>query len=231
MTYRISAFALMTAIASPAHALTIIDFDAFPFTETSLFEPVYYEDGYTISLVGTSGSIIEPDPGFGGGGLHFDDSGTLLVQEMTLTAPFVFDVFSFELFPSDSKFGYLDGIDFIQVGYENVYLEATTRDGIEYRETFDFFKRNGEVELDGNYRNLARFTIGILSGGSFEYPVDPTEPFCTNDPCSHFDVDNIAVRAVPPSAIPLPTTAGSMIAGLITLLALRRRRLQPSRAA
>ena len=210
--------ALGASFGAPATA-AVIGFDGLPLSNIATDFPTYSEDDFIITFTAVLKGI---DPAFGERGkVHLDDSGTSFVRKLTITAPFAFDVFAFELSPFSSAHGYFETTDFVVVGFENVLLEATSIDGTDMRRSFDFLVQNGTIDLGDDFRRLQSFSIGFTEVPPFLFgAATPDMPGCDNAPCTHFLVDDIVAARSAPAVIPLPATATLGSFGLLVLAGL-----------
>jgi hypothetical protein len=155
---------------------------------------------------------------------HLDDGGTGLASMIafTLSGGGLFNTVSFDL--SSAGFNYHVCPDntlqnCITQTYANVQLTGYRNGSLVASTLFDMSLSNGLISPGSLFRNLDTFIIGF---GPFPFEgtlANGNVAECTDTPCSHYDIDNVTL-----SAVPLPAAGGLMLAALAGIAATTRRR-------
>ena len=200
-------WALMSA--SEADAATM-QFTGIPQLSTS---NVWIEDGIT-----ATGSDPGGDFGFFGyfdtpDTAHMDDGGSVFPQSIVFTMDHTFDAVSFDILPSDNFFCSADGVC---VPFDNISLIGVSN-GVAVAEDSLYMGTEPSTYLFGaGFSNLDSLIIALL------LPDSSLDTMCRNSPCTHLNIDNIALSPIPlPPALILFMSALALMAGLP---AMKRRR-------
>lgn len=216
MRSALSILALAASVAAPslpAQAATMT-FDNL----TDPFATSYLENGITATADGDMGM-------YSSGTLHIDDGGTSAPSTVTFSMAKAFSALSFDLRPIGF---YLSICDDESGGctsptFPNVRVEGFSGAGLVSSLLFDMGAGNTprNVTLGSTFSNLTSMTISIVYPlALLQNPPAGTSAWCDN-PCSHFELDNVTLAPVPlPAGLPLAAS------GLVALgaMALRRRK-------
>ncbi|USG61470.1 VPLPA-CTERM sorting domain-containing protein [Sneathiella marina] len=193
--------------ASAASVMTFTDL-GYEFGGT----PTYVEDGITATTSGLAlGSHHNP------GTAHMDDRATAFASEIVFTMAGRFDAYSFDFFPILGGAGLykcdIGPSNCNTIEYQDVKLSGE-RDGIAVATTlFSSGDLPNTYELGSAFSNLDKFTISLLS--AIEGEIGDKYFGCLSITCTHWDIDNVTLSAVPlPAALPL-FGAGLLVLGLV----------------
>ena len=202
-------FAAFVGFSSAASAVTLT-FDGIP---ANTFVSTYEEAG--VSVHAGSREI-------GGHGmtdsLHLDDSGSPFARALIFSGPHRITVSSFDLIPN-SPTEVCERIGNLNCGkpYDNVVVQGVRDGSVIVDERFYMGDAKNTVALGSLFSDLDSFIIRAI-----RFTNDDPIYYCIDSPCSHFNIDNVAIDKLPPLApVPLPATA-FLIGGAFGLLGATR---------
>ncbi|MEH6474466.1 MAG: VPLPA-CTERM sorting domain-containing protein [Sneathiella sp.] len=188
---------------------SVMTFDGIP-TSIGIGTP-YVEDGITATPSGSIGYHGSPDMA------HMDDTGTGFPEEITFSMAGAFDAVSFDydphrwayyFYPQDTKIEeVLPYVNVALTGERNGSVIATTK--------FQMNDTDSTFLFSSAFENIDRLTIALLKPellGSADNGY-----YDCSYPCSHWNIDNVTL-----SAVPLPASLPLFGAALIGFAALRR---------
>ena len=185
-----------------AHAVTL----TFDDIDYDYLAESYVENGVLVKGNGQLGVYTQ-------GSIYLSDGGTGAPQYLSFTTGGLFDVLSFDLM----SYGFKTAEPF-----ENVLLTAYHPEGPVETKTFQMgpnYLDTSTIVPGPMFTNLTEFVIGFAElppwwDGSTETPAGN---YCYDNPCTDFEVDNVALNFVTPAIVPLPAglvLLASAIAGL-----------------
>ena len=215
-----AALAAATVLSAglPAQAATMT-FDNL----TDPFATSYSENGISATGDGDMGM-------YSTGSVHIDDGGTSAPSQVNFTmAAGAFDAISFDLRPIGSYLALCDDDTGICTNprFPNVRVDGFSGMDLVSSLIFDMGEGSSPytVALESVFKNLTSLTISIVYPiALLQNPPAGMSSWCDN-PCSHFDIDNVTLNAVTPAPVPLPAGLPLAASGLVALgaMALRRR--------
>ena len=160
------------------------------------------------------------------GAVHLDDGGTSFARQITFTMNRRFNAIAFDLIPTNFNYLICDSEELegcVTETFDNVMLQGFRNGILVGLSIFDMSLNSGHLSFGSLLRNLDSLVIGFAP-----LPFDGTLPdgrfaVCIESPCSHFNIDNITLAAVPLPAPGLLLVAVLTIGGLGALS--RRRKI------
>lgn len=213
-------------LAAPLAAVLASQAPAATMTFDNLIDPFatsYTENGITATADGDMGM-------YSTGSLHIDDGGTSApsMARFTMGAG-AFDAISFDIRPIGFYLEYTDPAGNLSLPtWANVQVQGFS--GINLVSSLMFDMGKGQtpytVTLGSVFSNLTALTISIVFPDWIYKNLPPDADVYCDNPCSHFEIDNVTLTAVTPAPVPLPAglpLAASALAAL-GAVAFRRRK-------
>lgn len=198
--------------ASTADAATM----AFTGIPQESLSNVWVEDGITATGSGPGG-----DFGFFGyfdtpDSAHMDDDGSSFPRSIVFTMAQPFDAVSFDILPSDNFFCSPD--DVCGIPFDNISLTGVSN-GLTVAQDSLYMGTAPSTYLFGaDFSNLDSLIIALL------FPGQSADATCINSPCTHLNIDNIALSPVPlPAGFVLFMSALALMGGLPAMKGRRSR--------
>ena len=180
----------------------------------------WVEDGITATGSGPSGDFGFFGYHFSPDSTHMDDGGSIFPQSIVFTMAHPFNAVSFDILPSDNFF--CNSSD-CGIPFDNISLTGVSN-GVTVAEDTLYMGTAPSTYLFGaEFSNLDSLIIALL------FPGPSLDGTCISSPCTHLNIDNIALSPVPlPAALVLFMSGLALLGGLP---ALKRRRSRSTPAA
>lgn len=199
MSLGVIGFGLALSV-SPAHA-NVVTFTGIPFLTLS---STWSEDGITAVGNGELGFFGIPDSE------HMDDGGTGYPSSMTFSMTTPFNADSFDMIPVGNFYCPNN----VCSPFDNVVVQGFLGASLVASDTFWMGNSLNTYVFSSAFTDLTSLKISIV------FPPD-FDSCHFNDPCTHMNIDNVALTPVPlPAALPL---FASGLAGLRWLSRRRRK--------
>jgi len=205
-----AATAAMLSAPNASAAVHKVTFDALPYEYFG--SNVWVEDGIVATASGALGSFIRP------GTAHLDSDGHPYTEQYTFTllGGGRFNPMSFDLFALGKPTYYAnpncpgEGPELCVITTYSDVLLTGFRNGAAVV-TLAFYSGDfSTISLGSTFFNVDAFRVSAAQ---------PSVGYCESSPCSHFNIDNVALAG----PVPEPATWAMMVLGFIGLVLLRRR--------